>query len=94
MKIKPEQTERLVDQIMKAYHARELIVLKAPETDVRTKIKNIITQNFHEEEAIEEEARQMLAMHAGQVKQAGEMDHFKMFLLTKQKLARKKGFVL
>jgi len=40
---------------------------------------------------IEEEARQMLASHAGQVK---EMDHYKMFLLIKQKLAQKKEFVL
>ena len=39
----------------------------------------------------EEEARQMLASHAGQVK---EMDHYKMFLLIKQKLAQKKEFVL
>ncbi|MBI2351722.1 MAG: DUF507 family protein [Deltaproteobacteria bacterium] len=76
MKIKTEQIDRLVDRLMKAYQAKEL---------------KIITRNFHEEEVIEEEARQMLASHAGQVK---EMDHYKMFLLIKQKLALKKGFVL
>ena len=43
---------------------------------------------------IEEEARRMLASHAGRVKQAGEADPYKMFLLIKQKLAQKKGFVL
>ncbi len=76
---------------MKAYQAKELIMLKAKEHEVRAKIKEIITRNFHEEEVIEEEARQMIASHAGQVK---EMDHYKMFLLIKQKLALKKGFVL
>jgi len=91
MKIKAEQIDRLVDRLMKAYLAKELIVLKTKEAAIRAKIKNIITRNFQEEETIEEEARQMLASHAGQVK---EMDHYKMFLLIKQKLAQKKGFIL
>lgn len=76
---------------MKAYRAKELVVLKAKEPDIRAKIREIMARNFHEEEVIEEEARQMLSSHAGQVK---EMDHYKMFLLIKQKLAQKKGFIL
>lgn len=84
----------MAELILKSYRAKELMVLKAQESAVRAKIKNIIVQNFHEEETIEEEARQMLATHAGQVRQAGDMDQHKMFLLIKQKLAQKKGFVL
>ena len=91
MKVKAEQIDRLVYRLMKAYQAKELIVLKTKEADIRLKIKDIMTRNFHEEETIEEEARQMLASHAGQVK---EMDHYKMFLLIKQKLAQKRGFIL
>jgi uncharacterized protein len=94
MKIKPEQAEKLADRILKSYRAKELIVLKAQENAVRSKIKDVIMQNFHEEEVIEEEAREILAIHARDVKQAGEMDQHKMFLLIKQKLAEKKGFVL
>lgn len=94
MKIKPEQADRLAEQILKSYRAKELMVLKAQESAVRTKIKKIIMQNFHEEEVIEEEAREMLASHAGQMRQARDMDQHKMFLLIKQKLAQKKGFVL
>lgn len=94
MKIKPEQANKLAEQILKSYRAKDLIVLKAQENEVRTRIKNIVVQNFHEEEVIEEEAREVLASHAGQVRQAGEMDQHKMFLLIKQKLAQKKGFVL
>ncbi|MBI4488584.1 MAG: DUF507 family protein [Deltaproteobacteria bacterium] len=89
-----EQLDRLVDQLLKNYQSKGLIVLKAKEPDIRAKIKNIIAQNFHEEEAIEEEARKLLASHATQVKEVKEMDHYKMFVLTKQKLAQRKGFIL
>lgn len=91
MKIKAEQIERLVDLLLKSYKSKDLVVFKASESDIRTKVKDVIAKNFREEDAIEEEARQMLASHAGQVK---EMDHYKMFLLIKQKLAQKKGFIL
>jgi hypothetical protein len=94
MKIKPEQVDRLADQLWRAYRAKELIVLKADEAKVRAKISDIVTRNFQEEEALEEEARRMLASHAGQVKQAEETDPYKMFLLIKKKLAEKRGFVL
>jgi len=94
MKIKPEQADRLVDEILKAYRAKELIALKAGEAEVRAKIRDTILKNFHEEDAIDEEAREMLASHAGDVRRAGEMDQHKMFLLIKQKIAEKKGFVL
>jgi hypothetical protein len=94
MKIKPEQLDRLVDDILKAYRAKELIKLKATEATVRAKIRDTIAKNFHDEEVIEEEARAMLASHSGEMRQAGEMDQHRMFLLIKQKLAEKKGFVL
>ena len=91
MKIKTEQIGRLVDGLLKNYHSKDLIVLKSKEADIRSTIKGIITQNFLEEEAIEEEARTMLASHAVQVR---DMDHYKMFILTKKKLAKKRGFIL
>ena len=94
MKIKPEQADKLAEQILKSYRSKALIVLKAQESAVRSKIKEVIMQNFRDEETIEQEAREMLASHAGEVKQAGEMDQHRMFLLIKQKLAEKKGFVL
>lgn len=94
MKVKSEQIERLVDQLMKAYRAHDLMIAKARDNEIRAKIKEIVTQNFEEEEAIEEEARRMLASHAGEVKQVKEMDSYKMFVLIKQKLAHKRGFIL
>ncbi|HEX9443803.1 MAG TPA: DUF507 family protein [Candidatus Binatia bacterium] len=95
MKIKPEQADRLAGELLKSLRAKELIVLKKPEGEIKAKIKDALLKNFHEEEVLEDEARAMLASHSGQMKQAGEeMDHYKMFLLIKQRLAQKKGFVL
>jgi hypothetical protein len=91
MKVRSEQFDRLTDRLMKSYQAKGLIVLKTDAARVLAKMKEILARNFREEEAIEEEARAMLATHAGEVK---EMDHYKMFQLIKQKLAQKRGFIL
>lgn len=91
MKIKPEQLERLASLLMARYRDKQLIAPKASEATIQNKIAEVIAKNFAEEEAIEEEVRVMLASHASMTR---DMDSYKMFLLAKQKLAAKKGFIL
>ena len=91
MKIKQEQLERLAIALLANYRAKELIIPKTTEPELKAKIMAIISHNFAEEEAIEEEARAMLASYA---RAAKDVDPYKMFLLAKQKLAAKKGFIL
>jgi hypothetical protein len=91
MKIKPEQLDRLAELLVASYRKKELIVEQSDNASIKKKIGEIIARNFSEEEAIEEEARKMLASHA---REARDMDSYKMFLLAKQKLAAKKGFIL
>jgi hypothetical protein len=91
MKIKPEQINRLVDRLLKNYRTKDMIVLKSDEATVKAKIAAIITKNFRDEDAIEDEARKVLAAHASEARDA---DQHKMFLMIKQKLAQKRGFVL
>lgn len=91
MKLKQDQLERLASSILANYDAKELIIPKANEANLKAKVMAIVSQNFAEEEAIEEEARQMLASYARVSK---DMDPYKMFILAKQKLAAKKGFIL
>jgi hypothetical protein len=90
MKIKPEQLERLAELLLSSYRARELIVGGSDGT-IKRKIADVIARNFAEEESLEEEARRMLASHAPATR---DLDAYKMFLLAKQKLAAKKGFIL
>lgn len=91
MKIKPEQLDKLAKLLLENYRSKELINPKCEDTTILAKIKGVISHNFAEEEAIEDEARKVLAAHAQATR---EMDHFKMFLIAKQKLAAKKGFIL
>ena len=91
MKIKSEQIDRLASSLVSTYSKKDLIVTKASDHEIKAKIAAIIGRNFAEEEAIEEEARRMLAAY-GQVTR--DMDPYKMFLLAKQKLAAKRGFIL
>jgi hypothetical protein len=90
MKIKQDQLQRLAKLILDNYRAKELIRSKQEDSVIAARIMSIISQNFGEEEAIEDEARKMLAtVHATK-----EMDSYKMFTLAKQKIAAKKGFIL
>jgi hypothetical protein len=91
MKIKPEQLERIASLLIATYRNKELIVTKTDDAVLKSKIMETIGKNFAEEEAIEEEARKMLASYA---QASRDMDPYKMFLLAKQKIASKKGFIL
>jgi hypothetical protein len=91
MKIRSDQLAKLTAAILAAYRAKDLIDTKASDGELTAKIAATIQQNFAEEDAIEAEARDMLASH-GQATR--DMDPYKMFMLAKQKLAAKKGFIL
>ena len=91
MKIKLEQLERLATMVVEAYREKEVMTARRTEAEIKKAIIDIVSQNFAEEDAIEEEARKMLASHG---RAAKDMDPYKMFLIAKQKLAAKKGFIL
>jgi hypothetical protein len=91
MKIRSEQLDRVAAALLARYQSKDLIVVKASESSIKSKIAAIIGANFAEEEAIENEVRQVLAAHAGASR---DMDPYKMFVIAKQKLAAKKGFIL
>ena len=91
MKIKAEQLEQVASLLVNNYKKKELMVGRATDSAIKKKIGEVIAKNFAEEEAIEEEARKMLASVA---RVSRDMDPYKMFLLAKQKLAAKKGFIL
>jgi len=91
MKIKQAQLERLAASLLANYQAKDLLRAKGSEEQIKAKIMAVVSENFAAEEAIEDEARKLLAGHASATR---GVDSYKMFLLAKQKLAAKKGFIL
>jgi len=91
MKLRAEQLERIAVLLITSYRDNDLIVAKAEDSALKSKIVDVIARNFAEEEAIEEDARKMLASVS---RGARDLDPYKMFLLAKQKLAAKRGFIL
>ena len=55
MKIKPEQLNNLAALLLARYRSKELITIGANEAEIKARIVKIVSQNFAEEEAIEEE---------------------------------------
>jgi len=91
MKVKTEQLERFAMLLLKNYHDKGVIIPKLDDAALKKAIVEIVMKNFADEDAIEEEARKMLAAHT---QGSRDVDPYKMFLLAKQKLAAKRGFVL
>ena len=63
MKIKPEQLDKLAKLLLENYSSKELINPKCEDTTILAKIKGVISHNFAEEEAIEDEARKVLSLN-------------------------------
>ena len=91
MKITPEQLEQFASLMITSLIEKQLMTSLVPETVIKQKIIEVVARNFAEEESIEEEARRLLASVAPASR---DMDPFKMFVLAKQKLAAKRGFIL
>ena len=92
MKLGAEQLDRIATLLVTSYRDHDLMVAKAEESALKSKIVEVIARNLAEEEAIEEEARKMLVSLSQSAR--GDLDPYKMFLLAKQKLAAKRGFIL
>jgi hypothetical protein len=91
MKIKKDQVDRLSHLLLEHYKSKGLTGAPSNPAAVASKISDIIAKNFAEEEEIEQEARRILASHGQSAK---EIDPYRMFVLTKQKVARLRGFIL
>jgi hypothetical protein len=56
-------------------------------------ISEVITRNMQEEDKLNKDTEKLLAAHEAEIAK-GQLDYRKVFELTKQKLAKERGFVL
>lgn len=91
MKLSKEQVNFLSDKLFQHLKQKELLVLKAEENKVKTKIASIIQKNIDDELKLDAEAKKILkdneALMAG-------VNFSKIFQMTKKKLAEDKNFIL
>ena len=93
MKISPEQIKYLCQKVFDELKTKEVLVLKADEKTVVKRMIEEIDKNFKEEEALDAEAKKMLAQYQNQISESG-MNQSKLFAMLKKEIARKKGFIL
>jgi len=93
MRLSKEQVEKICKLILNHLKAKELIVFKAQEEAVLSRIVEIFLKDMRAEDELDKEVEKLLKVHEREI-EAGRMDYRKMFSLTKTKLARERGIVL
>lgn len=83
----------MAKDLVKGLASRHYIALDIPESELASKISQIITEDLMVEERLEAEVRQILKSHASEI-QRGDADFHKMFLMIKKKLAKERGIIL
>ena len=73
--------------------AKELIVVTVPIEKFIEKTEEVIMDELMVEDRLNDEVRQILQKHAGDIEK-GRMDYRRLFELTKQKIVRERNLVL
>ncbi len=93
MRLAPKKIDSLAELIFEALTSNEQVELQEGRERTVGLIRRIITDDLRMEEELEEEARQMLEAHSGEIQRSGASME-KLVLKTKQKLARERKLVL
>jgi uncharacterized protein len=93
MKINQEQIKYLCQKVFDDLKSKEVLVLKTDESKITKRMMEEMEKNFKEEEAIDAEAKKMLAQYKDQIAGTGA-NQSKLFAMLKKEIAKKKGFIL
>jgi hypothetical protein len=93
MRLTREQVDKISALILKGLKEKDLIVFKADEEVVLTRVKDAILDDLQAEDALDREVEEILKTHSGELN-SGQVDYRKMFGMIKGKLARERGIVL
>ena len=93
MRLPREMIKHIADTISANLESKELVEYEVPRTVIAEKIAEVITADMMAEEALNKDVEKILAAHAEEIAREN-MDSRKMFDMTKQRLAKERGFVL
>ena len=93
MRLKPEKIESLANLIFAALAANGQITLNEGRDKIVAVIRRLITEDLQAEDAIEEEARNLLEQYKSEIDRKGA-SYERLFHKAKQKLAQERKMVL
>ena len=93
MRLSKELIQHIADSLTANLAAKDLLKYDVPAGVISARINEIITANMLEEDKLNRDVEKLLSAHEAEIAK-GQMDYRKVFDLTKQKLAKDRGFVL
>jgi hypothetical protein len=93
MRLSKDLIQHLADSIAANLDSKGIVKFDVPRRAIAAKIAEVITANMMEEERLNKDVEKLLSAHEAEIAK-GQMDYRKVFELTKQKLAKDRGFVL
>jgi hypothetical protein len=93
MRLSKDLIQHLADSIAANLDTKGIVKYDVPRSAIAAKIAEVITANMMAEERLNKDVEKLLSAHEAEIAR-GQMDYRKVFELTKQKLAKDRGFVL
>lgn len=93
MKLKKEEITKLSLRILKGLKEHGLIIPKAPEDKIQSRIELAIYKNVEEEALIEEQVKKIMEQYRSQIA-SGSIDPQKAYTMIKKQVAKERKFVL
>ncbi len=93
MRLTKEQVEKITRLVLDSLKARGLIVFKADEEKVFSRMVEVFLEDLRAEDRLDKEVEKILETHVGTI-DSERLDYRKMFNMIKGKLARERGMVL
>ncbi|HYA31497.1 MAG TPA: DUF507 family protein [Thermodesulfovibrionales bacterium] len=85
----PLIAKKIIDDLI----AKELVVSKVPVEELVAGAEQLITEELMVEDKVNDEVREILKKHAGEIEK-GRLDYRKVFELTKKKIIEERGLVI
>jgi hypothetical protein len=93
MRLSKELIQHIANAVAANIETRGLVKYDVASAAIAVKVAEVITRNMQEEDKLSKDAEKLLSAHEAEIAK-GQMDYRKVFELTKQKLAKERGFVL
>ena len=93
MKLTTEQVDKITALVMKTLKEQELIVFKADEERVLSRMREAFLTDLRAEDALDREVEEILNGHTGEI-DSQRIDYRRMFNMIKGKLAREREIIL